>query len=409
MNTEALFLFLILLLGLVLCSFLGGNCGKEGYSNSNSSLTNGTTFYGMDGDTATISTNSNGLQTISLNQTGSNTPTVFTQSAPNSTTYSGPMGFSATVLNTSQGTTIQFNLPNGTTQTFTQSTTTNNNNNNSNSGSSMSNLYDNYNHYSGSSSPITNGTTFYGMDGDTATISTNSNGQQTINLNQTGSNTPTTFTQSAQNSNLFNGPMGFSAIIVTTNQGPTIQFNLPNGTTQVFTQTPNTNTNSSTVTSSQYFGSTGTPIQASPYHYAYQQGQGQGQGQGTYGQGTYGQGTYSQSTPYSSNSYTSTPYSSTSNNSSNVYANSLPQGIPASQIPPGQEDLYILKSEVVPPVCPACPTSAACPRQEKCPPCPACARCPEPSFECKKVPNYNAINDKYLPEPVLNDFSQFGM
>ena len=404
MNTEALFLFLILLLGLVLCSFLGGNCGKEGYSNSNGSLTNGTTFYGMDGDTATISTNSNGLVIISLNQTGSNTPTVFTQSAPNSTTYTGPMGFSATVLNTSQGTTIQFNLPNGTTQTFTQSTSTNNNTNNNNqtnSGSSTSSSYDNYNHYSGSSSPITNGTTFYGMDGDTATISTNSNGQQTINLNQTGSNTPTTFTQSAQNSNLFNGPTGFTAIIVTTNQGPTIQFNLPNGTTQVFTQSPNTNSNttstSSTVTSSQYFGSTGTPFQASPYYYAYKQGQ---------GQGAYGQGT-----PYSSNSYNSTPYSSTSssNNSSNVYANSLPQGIPASQIPPGQEDLYILKSEVVPPVCPACPTSAACPRQEKCPPCPACARCPEPSFECKKVPNYNAINDKYLPQPVLNDFSQFGM
>ena len=91
------------------------------------------------------------------------------------------------------------------------------------------------------------------------------------------------------------------------------------------------------------------------------------------------------------------------------YSNSLPPGIPRNMIPPGQEDLYILKSEVVPPVCPACPTSAACPREEKCPPCPACARCPEPSFECKKVPNYNAINNTYLPVPVLNDFSTFGM
>ena len=33
-----------------------------------------------------------------------------------------------------------------------------------------------------------------------------------------------------------------------------------------------------------------------------------------------------------------------------------PPGIPASQIVPGDEDLYILKSQVVPPVCPACPT-----------------------------------------------------
>ena len=31
-------------------------------------------------------------------------------------------------------------------------------------------------------------------------------------------------------------------------------------------------------------------------------------------------------------------------------------GIPAAQIPPGDEDLYILKSEMVPPVCPKCPT-----------------------------------------------------
>jgi len=96
------------------------------------------------------------------------------------------------------------------------------------------------------------------------------------------------------------------------------------------------------------------------------------------------------------------------NMSSNYnYSNSLPSGVPRRMIPPGNEDLYILKSEVVPPVCPACPQSASCPREEKCPPCPACARCPEPSFECKKVPNYNAINNEYLPQPIVNDFSRF--
>ena len=42
-------------------------------------------------------------------------------------------------------------------------------------------------------------------------------------------------------------------------------------------------------------------------------------------------------------------------------------------------------------------------------PCPACARCPEPSFDCKKVPNYSSTNSEYLPMPVLNDFSTFGM
>lgn len=43
-----------------------------------------------------------------------------------------------------------------------------------------------------------------------------------------------------------------------------------------------------------------------------------------------------------------------------------------------------------------------------CPPCPACERCPEPSFDCKKVPNYRSTSvGQYLPIPVLNDFSRF--
>jgi hypothetical protein len=84
----------------------------------------------------------------------------------------------------------------------------------------------------------------------------------------------------------------------------------------------------------------------------------------------------------------------------------LPRGIPKSQIVSGNEDLYILKSEVVPPVCPKCPDSRACPRSKPCPACPSCARCPEPSFECKKVPTYAATNSR-MPRPFLNDFSQF--
>jgi hypothetical protein len=80
-----------------------------------------------------------------------------------------------------------------------------------------------------------------------------------------------------------------------------------------------------------------------------------------------------------------------------------------SDIPEGDNHLYMLKSQMVPPVCPACPTVQACPRQEKCPPCPPCARCPEPSFECKKVPNYTSNNNDRLPRPILADFSQFGM
>ncbi len=49
---------------------------------------------------------------------------------------------------------------------------------------------------------------------------------------------------------------------------------------------------------------------------------------------------------------------------------------------------------------------AICPAPRPCPPC---GRCPEPSFECKKVPNYASTNSEFLPVPVLGDFSQFGM
>ena len=84
-----------------------------------------------------------------------------------------------------------------------------------------------------------------------------------------------------------------------------------------------------------------------------------------------------------------------------------PKGIPKSQIPNGEEHLYILKSQIVPPVCPACPTSSNCPRDKPPPPCPPCARCPEPSFDCKKVPNYQSSNEQYLPKPILTDFSSF--
>ena len=82
---------------------------------------------------------------------------------------------------------------------------------------------------------------------------------------------------------------------------------------------------------------------------------------------------------------------------SNTQQSNLPKGIPGYMIPPGQEDLYILKSEVVPPVCPACPAPVLkCDGngngKKDCPPCPPCGRCPEPSFECKKVPNYGTGN-----------------
>ena len=117
------------------------------------------------------------------------------------------------------------------------------------------------------------------------------------------------------------------------------------------------------------------------------------------------------------------PVNVTSMNSNGQYNNLLPSGIPRSMIPPGDEDLYILKSSVVPPVCPSCPapivaaskatSSSASSNTDtsSCPACPACARCPEPSFTCQKVPNYTkGANNAVLPTPVMGSgYSTYGM
>jgi hypothetical protein len=98
-------------------------------------------------------------------------------------------------------------------------------------------------------------------------------------------------------------------------------------------------------------------------------------------------------------------------------------GVPPMGVPAVANN-SILKSQIVPPVCPACPKSTACPREKECPPCPAPKRCPEPDFTCKKVPNYDNVKKKQnkgnrnggmsdmsnvVPQPVLSDFSTFGM
>jgi hypothetical protein len=386
MNTEALFLFLILLLGLVLCSFLGGNCKTEGFDSISGIFDAGANAVdSVVGDTA--------------NAVGS------------------VVGTTANAVNTVVG---------GTANVF------------GSAANSVASGFDNYNHYSGSgsSSQLQNGMVFTDASGDTVTVITNSNGTQSLQMLQSGqttpmvlSSTPPASSSATATANTFYAPIGgITATVITGSNGQTaIQFNLPNGQAVIFTQSSGTSSLSPTntsLTSTQYYGSTGYPLQQAGYSLAYNgpYGGNAGYAQGPYGgsagyaQGPYGgsagyaQGPYGGTVGYAQGPYGNTVAGTSSNNGyGNNYYSTMPQGIPASQIPPGQEDLYILKSEVVPPVCPVCPSSASCPRQEKCPPCPACARCPEPSFECKKVPNYNAINDDYLPQPVIADFSQFGM
>ena len=406
MNNEALFLFLILLLGLVLCSFLGGNCGKEGFdSTSSSQLETGSIFTDASSNTITV-INNNGSQSLKLVQVNQQTPIILTSTPPPSTTATAntfyakpPLKMTATLVASSTSQTINVNLANGQTIVFTKTSS-------SNSGSAFGNFFDNYNHYSGSgsSTQLQNGTVFIDGSGNNITVTVNVDGSQSLRLVQVNQYTPIIFTttpppSTTATANTFYAkpPLKMTATVITDGNGQSaLKVTLANGQTIVFTQSGSTN-----ISSTQYYGSTGSPIQTGSTSTSYY-GANAGAVSGPQGNTAY----------YAQGPYGNTVAGTTSG-SSYDYSSSLPQGIPRSQIPPGQEDLYILKSQVVPPVCPVCPTvtsSSNDPDKEaKCPACPPCGRCPEPSFECKKVPNYSTIGSEYLPQPVLSDFSTFGM
>ena len=334
MNTEALFLFLILLLGLVLCSFLGGNCGKEGFT-----------------ETSTVNKETN------------------TTSSTNGASTSSPV------------------------------------------------TYDNYNHYSGSSSPLTSGTTFYGKNGGSVVVNLNSDGSQSLQVTLANGQQPMTFSPQQSSSTKesytnYSGNSNISAIYYGPNGAVATVFDTENGEKVVSIRTPTGlytfNSSGSSydpdyASNTQYYGSTGYHVNT--YEGAY--GGSAGSVTGPQGNTAY----YAQGP--NGSAVAQGPNGNTVARANYDYSSSLPPGIPASHIPPGQEDLYILKSQVVPPVCPICPTISSSSndpdREDKCGPCPI-TRCPsEPNFECKKVPNYNAIDNQYLPQPVLNDFSTFGM
>ena len=412
MNIEALFLFLILLLGLLLCSFLGGNYQKEGFSSSSK------TYYGPNGSSATISTDSGDVKTITVNESSGPSTILLTESPNNNNSFINNFGYTATISNGN----IIINSPNnGPVMTFSLENNNENSNSNSsttsNSTSTPSN-YDNYNHFTGSetSPQLQNGMVFVDKSGNSITVITNSNGTQSLQLNSAGQSTPMVLNSTPPTSNTpiqantFYGPFGNNtATVYTDNNNQTaIKVNI-GGNVMIFTLSNNGYNNPDMTSSTQYFGSTGYHIQSSPYSTSFDGANGGQAGSIT---GPNGNTAYYATGPNGNGiaGINTNQYNGPNNQDyGNTYSSTMSQGIPASQIQPGQEDLYILKSEIVPPVCPVCPTSSACPRQEPCPPCPACARCPEPAFECKKVPNYNAISEEYLPQPVLNDFSQFGM
>jgi hypothetical protein len=255
------------------------------------------------------------------------------------------------------------------------------------------NEFDNYNHYDGvnTSNILKIGTIYQDKDGDSISVETNSDGTFVLQLLKKNSPQKTLISD-------ISSPNMFHSLDNTIEAKVTIPENDDNEIIIVKTSDGNKlifkQLETHPLTSTQYFGSTGDTIQpegANNYNLGY----------GSVHNGVTNNKQNGMANNNNYNGMNRQDYGS-------QYFSTLPKGIPASQIPQGQENLYILKSEIVPPVCPACP-SVVVPRQEPPPPCPACARCPEPSFDCKKVPNYSAINNDFLPTPILNDFSQFGM
>jgi len=399
MNGEILLLFVILLLGLILCTYLGGSSCLEGMTSSTSGSK--TTYTTSNGATATITKNSDGTNTLVVTNKDEPT-TTYTSSIINSNTYSGPNGGTATVTTDSNGaSSLTVTAPNGSTKTVFQSKSgeiysSSNSQPLLNSLSNSTTSFDNYNHFTGDS----HATVYYGPDGGNVKVIDSGNGGTLVITSKNG-NTEIYYINENNNTNIsraraYYGPNGGSAKIITDNNGKSaVEVTRPNGTKIVYTE-ENTYASSDTtpyatnnVETNSYYGLAGGSI--------------------TTATGPKGNTAAAYTGP---NGNTVTGNNLTSQQSSDYY-NSLPPGIPRNQIPSGQEDLYILKSQVVPPVCPACPPPIVkCDQKEvdnsKCPPCPPCGRCPEPAFDCKKVPNYGAFNQNYMPVPVLNSFSTFG-
>ena len=389
MKGELLILFLILLLGLILCSFLGGKGCVEGMENNSSSQV----YYGPNGASAQVQTDTTGQNSLVITNSDGTTST-YTTTDSSGTTYSGSNGGSAKVLTGMNGSkSLIVTNPDGSVHTYKISdsadTTTSTP---PSTTSSLSTNYDNYDHYNGTSHP----TIFYGPNGGTARVIQTPNNNTIVITNKNGTTEIYYIDKNATDPNLstYYGPNGGSAKMITDNNGKkAVEITGPNGSKLVYTGDNTYTYNSQDGTINQYDADNNTT--GSDYNTA-----------------------YSSSTYYGPNGGQATTVSGPAGNTyatydSSAYYNSLPQGIPRSQIPAGNEDLYILKSQVVPPVCPAPVVIEKCSDANfdvtKCPPCPACQRCSEPAFDCVKRPNYKAFNQDFMPVPVLNDFSTFGM
>jgi hypothetical protein len=394
MYNKLLIVFLILLVGLILFQFLGNSkYFNEGFSNMKN-------FVSPDGSKAVVS------DSVAVVTTPNGTKTTYNKSDSKtgpygvSTMYTASNGNTALMTTGNTGTSVFYtkNADGSGQVSFTQDTNTSTNTSTTTNVDSSSQQqqstsfsgtdYDNYNHYNQSSLP----SIFYGPNGATAKVIETPNNNTIVITNKNGT-TEIYYIDTNQSPDIssvkkYYGPNGGNATIIEVNGKKAVQIIGPNGnkiiyySDNVYSYSNNDNTINQYDSNSVSNGSDYASAFSSIYSAASNMIQGpSGNTAATY--------------------------------DSSAYYNSLPQGIPKSMIPSGQEDLYILKSEVVPPVCPA-PTVIKVPYGDdfdvsKCPPCEPCARCPEPSFECKKVPTYSAFNPSTMPMPVLNDFSTFGM
>ena len=397
MHGELLMLFVILLLGLILCSFLGGAGCREGMENAS--------YTGPNGSTALVKTETDGKNSLVITNSDGTTAT-YNPSVLASNTYTGPNEGTAQITTGSNGNkVVQVTQKDGTVHTYTLSDTTTAaataaTTTSATTTPSSNTDYDNYDHYSGSSMR----TIFYGPNGNggTAKVITTPNNNSIVITNKNG----TTEIDHIKNNTsgattaTYYGPNGGSAKLITTrNLKKAVQITNPNGSKIVYTEDNDVDYSSQDDTINQYSADTNTT--GSDYNSAFSSN-------------SY---TGSNGTNVKANTVSGPAGNTYSTYDSSAYYNSLPPGIPKNQIPSGDEDLYILKSQVVPPVCPRCPdpiikssdNGNSDTDNTKCPPCPACARCPEPAFDCKKVPNYGAFNPSYMPMPVVSDFSTFGM
>jgi hypothetical protein len=245
---KSLFIVLMLLFGLLLCSCLGT---REGLTNNISN----TTVYSGPAGTATINNTDSSAQLITLQLLNVTEPIILMRTPTSN--YTNAAGYSATIYND----TIVITSPNNKdTYTFTSKTLTTSTTLNTLPSTTYSTPYDNYNHYTGTYSV----NTYYGPHGSTAQLISGPNGTQLLQINGSTYNSIST--------NTYIGPNGRIATIV----NDIIQVQTSSGIVTY------------TIKNTQHING----------------------------------------------------------------SSSLPPGILESQIPPGEEDLYILKSQIIPPIYP---------------------------------------------------------